>query len=120
VRETGVDDEMKPMWEEITCLDDVPSSARQAAYQQFLAKWYTAVGLAPFGIVIFIALKWFADSTSRIWDVLVGATLTWAIAIAAYTFYLLFFLKCPRCECRFGSGGACRSCRLPRHRDKDF
>lgn len=31
------------------------------------------------------------------------------------TFYLLFFLKYPRCGWRFGCGAECGSCKLPRH-----
>lgn len=88
----------------LSCLDDDRSSARQAAHQELLARWWYAVALAPFFIVLFVGLKFFAESTSRVFDVLVGASLTWAIGIAAYTFYLICFLECPRCGWRFGSG----------------
>jgi len=71
---------------EITCLNDVPSVARLAARQQLLAKWYHAIALVPFTIVVFVGVKFFGDSTNRFLDVLVGATLLWAIAVAVYTF----------------------------------
>jgi len=91
----------------LTCLDDDPSAARLAARQQFLVKWYRAVGLAPFFVAIVITMRFFADSDTRsfggriAWG-LVFASLFWTIAIAAYTFYLQWFLKCPRCQWRFG------------------
>lgn len=102
---------------EISCLDDVPSAARLAARQQLLAKWYHAIALAPFVAVLFIDTEFFGYSDNRLWLVLVGATLVWALAVAVYTFYLIFFLKCPRCSWRFGLGSKCGSCNLPRHRD---
>lgn len=102
---------------EISCLDDVPSAARLAARQQLLAKWYHAIALAPFVAVLFIDTEFFGYSDNRLWLVLVGATLVWALAVAVYTFYLIFFLKCPRCSWRFGLGSKCRSCNLPRHRN---
>ena len=52
-----------------------------------LAKWYQAIALAPFTIFVFVVVKYFGDSTNRFLDVLVGATLLWAIAVAVYTFY---------------------------------
>jgi hypothetical protein len=88
-----------------------------AARQQLLAKWYQAIAIAPFVIVVFVGLKFFGDSTNRFLDVLVGATLLWGVAVAVYTFYLFFFLKCPRCGWRFGSSTNCGSCNLPRHGD---
>jgi hypothetical protein len=100
---------------DIRSLDDVPASAQQAAHQKFLAKWYRLVALGPFALVVLIVLKFFGNSTSKVPDVFVGATLIWAILIAGYTFYLLFFFKCPRCHQRFGSQDSCRSCSLPRH-----
>jgi hypothetical protein len=104
----------------ISCLEDVPSVARLAARQQLLARWYHAIALAPFAAVLVIDAEFFGYSDSRLWLVLVGATLIWAFAVAVYTFYLTFFLKCPRCGWRFGSGDKCGSCNLPRHRDVSF
>jgi hypothetical protein len=105
----------------INSLDDVPSVARLAARQEFLAKWYHPVALAPFAVVVFVAVKFFGDSTSVILDALVGASLAWAIAVAAYTFYLLFWgVKCPQCGWRFGTGVKCGSCNLPRRANNTF
>jgi hypothetical protein len=101
----------------ITCLDDFPAVARLAERQQFLIKWYYGVGIAPFFLVVVIGLRFFHDSVSRIFDALVFISLAWAMAVAGYTFYLLFWLKCPRCNWRFGSGEKCNTCKLPRHRD---
>ena len=102
---------------ELSCLDEVPSRARQAARQQLLARWFYAIALAPFSVVVFVGLRFFADSRNRLFDALIGLTLAWAMGVAAYTFYMLFFMKCPRCGWRFGSGVACSSCKLPRHSD---
>jgi hypothetical protein len=103
--------------DKVSCLDDVAPVARLAAHQQLLAKWYHAIALAPFAAVLFIDIKFFGYSDNRLWLVLIGATLVWAFAVAVYTFYLTFLLKCPRCGWRFGSGEKCGSCNLPRHRD---
>ncbi len=43
----GSEDQMDATQKELNCLDDVPSAARQAVRQRFLAKWYQAVALAP-------------------------------------------------------------------------
>lgn len=50
----------------ITSLDDVPDCARLAARQLFLFKWYQAVALAPFIIVLIIRLKLFPNSHSKL------------------------------------------------------
>lgn len=102
---------------DMTCLDDAPAAARLAERQQFLKKWYYAVGIAPFFLVVLIIMRFFPDSTSRVLDALVFISLAWAIAVAGYTFYLMFWLKCPRCNWRFGSGEKCSTCKLPRHRE---
>lgn len=102
---------------EISCLDDIPSVARLAGRQRLLVRWYHAIAIAPFVAVLFIDVEFFEDSDSGRWLVLVGATLIWAFAVAVYTFYLTFFLKCPRCGWRYGSGYKCGSCNLPRHRN---
>ena len=59
---------------EVVSLDDFPIVARLAARQQFLAKWYRAMALAPFAAVLFVVLKFFPDSTSIIPVALVEAT----------------------------------------------
>lgn len=105
---------------DITSLDDVPSAARLAARQQFLTKWYKAVGMAPFVVLLFITLGIFGDNDS---DSFWGRTLTdltfssllWTLFITGYTFYLQFFLRCPRCRWRYGMGEQCNTCGLPRH-----
>jgi hypothetical protein len=102
---------------DLSYLDEDRPSARQSGRQEFLLKWCYAIALAPFSVVVLVGLELFADSTSRVFDVFVTASLIWAIGIAIYTFYLLFFWKCPRCGWRFGSGPECCSCKLPRHRD---
>lgn len=103
---------------EITSLDDVPQIARLAARQQFLAKWYRGIAMTPFGVLVLIVIKFFGESTSIVPVITIEITLLWAMAVAAYTFYLLFAVKCPRCGRRFGSRTDCNSCRLPRHRHR--
>jgi hypothetical protein len=102
---------------EISCLDEVPSLARIAARQQFLTRWYKAVALAPFVVVLFVVLTFFPKSTSRIPILFVFASLAWATAIVGYSFFLMFAVKCPACRWRFGMSDRCMNCGLPRHRD---
>jgi hypothetical protein len=99
---------------DLSCLHEDPQRAWQAAHQELLIRWWYAVALAPFCLVLFVGLALFPDSTSRIFDVFVGASLIWAMGVAVYTLYLFFFLRCPRCDCRFGTGPECCSCGLPR------
>jgi len=68
--------------------------ARLAGRQRLLAKWYQAIALAPFTLV-FVVLKLFGDSTNRFWDVLVGATLLWASALARVHVLGVLLLKMP-------------------------
>lgn len=104
----------------VTCIDDVPSAAHLAARQRFFKRWYRPIALAPFALIVFVAIKFFSNSTSKLIDALIFLSLAWALAVAAYTFYLVFFsLKCPACASRFGIGDKCRTCGLPRHGDLD-
>ncbi len=100
---------------QIRSLDDTPSAARIAARQRFLNRWYKPLAIAPFAICLFLSLKFFPDSRSWFFVALIEATLVWAFGVAAYAFYLLFWFQCPRCQSRYGIGGQCRSCDLPRH-----
>jgi hypothetical protein len=102
---------------EIGSLDDVPSLARIAARQQFLTRWYKAVALAPFVVVLFVVLTFFPKSTSRIPSVFVFASLVWAMAVVGYSFFLMIAIRCPACGWRFGMSNKCMSCGLPRHRN---
>jgi hypothetical protein len=103
----------------ITCLDDVPNIARIAERQRIVVGWYKLIALAPFGVILFIELKFFGNSTSPLASVPIFAALAWAMGIAIYGFYCTFWgVDCPSCGQRFGSlGSSCRSCGLPRHLD---
>jgi hypothetical protein len=101
---------------EISCLDDVPDVAVRLSRQQWIAGHYQVIALAPFAVVVFVTLKFFSQSTNRVWVWLTGLTLFWAIAVAGYAFYSLFWgVKCPACGSGFGSREECRSCGLPKH-----
>lgn len=102
---------------ETRCLDDVPSLARLAARQQFFGRWYKAVALAPFVVVLFAVLTFFPKSTSQIPSIFVFASLVWAISVAGYSFFLMFAVRCPACGWKFGMSDQCMNCGLPRHRD---
>lgn len=102
---------------EIKCLDDAPSLTPIAARQQFLTTWYKAVALAPFTVVLFVVLTFWPKSTSWIPIAFVFATLVWGLSVVGYSFFLMFSLRCPACEWRFGMGEKCMNCGLPRHRD---
>ncbi len=99
----------------IACVDDVPALARLAARQRFFMRWYQALGLAPFAVVLIIVLGVFPNSSSPILEVLIFAALVWPLAVVIYTVYLWMTLRCPACHNRFGMGDNCRSCKLPRH-----
>ena len=102
---------------EISCLEDVPDVAARLSRQQWIASHYQVIALAPFAVVVFVTLKFFSQSTNRVWVWLVGLTLVWAMAVAVYAFYSLFWgVKCPVCGSGFGSREECRSCGLPEHR----
>jgi hypothetical protein len=103
----------------IACLDDVPNVARIAVRQEFLKKWYRPVAIVPFALVVFIELRFFPESTSPIPIYFVYASLAWAGAVISYTFFLMFAVRCPVCNRRFGLGDKCTSCGLPRHRSSD-
>jgi FtsH-binding integral membrane protein len=60
---------------DITSVEDLPDVARLLERQQFLSKWYYCVGIAPFAVLIFVALKFFPDSNSRKLVTLVFASL---------------------------------------------
>jgi hypothetical protein len=103
--------------EKVSSLDDVPRLARLSLWQKRISQNYQLIALAPFTVLIFVTLTFFAQSTSRIWDFLIGLTLIWAIIVAGYAFYSLFWgVGCPVCANGFGVREACRSCGLPRHR----
>lgn len=104
---------------EIKSLDDVPAVAGVAARQLFFVRWYRALALVPFTVVIFISLKFFADSpVGKFWLAAIYATLIWSIGVAVYAFYVTFCgVSCPVCGYRFGIGEQCRNCGLPRHGD---
>jgi hypothetical protein len=103
--------------DEITSLDDLPDVARVARRQKFLNRWYKPVALAPFVVVLILSLKIFPKVNEQVFFWPMMAALLWAMGIAAYSFYLLFWFKCPRCHERFGLGEACRNCDLARHRN---
>ena len=103
--------------EEISCLQDLPDVAERLSRQQWIADHYQAIALAPFAVIVFVTLKFFSQSTSKVWVWLTGMTLIWAIAVAVYAFYSLFWgVKCPACGSGFGSREECRSCGLPKYR----
>jgi hypothetical protein len=111
----GEKPDSSPTKEVTTSADDFPNVARLLARQLFLQKWYKPVALAPFALMLFITLKFFPNANGVLFDILIFATLGWAIAVAGYAFYLMFGVKCPACDSRFGIGQSCRSCGLPRH-----
>ena len=89
---------------DVACADDVPKFARLLARQRFLAKWYKAVALAPFALMLFIIHKFFPNTNGGLGLMLIVATLGWAIAVAGYSLYLNFVLRCPVCNSRYGMG----------------
>jgi hypothetical protein len=105
--------------QEITSLEDVPSAARIAHRQRFLQKWYRVLALAPFGVVVYITLRFFGDKAATpLLMAPIYASLIWAVGVAIYTLYLTFFsFRCPVCGWRFGSGEKCSTCGLPRSRN---
>ena len=98
------------------CAEDVPEFARLLDRQDWLRRNFKLLTLAPFAAAVFLALKVLPESIGRLSDVLIGAAVCWAIAVAAYRFHLRSSLGCPRCAEPFGLRAACKGCGLPRHR----
>jgi hypothetical protein len=101
---------------EMSCLDDFPEVAKKLLWQQRISRKYVLIALAPFTIVLLVVLKFFPESTNRLSDSLIFLTLAWAMIVACYAFYSLFWgVRCPSCGSGFGIKDKCRSCGLPRH-----
>jgi hypothetical protein len=105
-----------PTEREIVCLDDVPNLARRSLWQQRIFANYYLVGFGPLFVFIVVVLKFFGNSTSKPLDAVIGLALCWPLVIAIYAFYVMFWgIRCPVCGHGFGTGEACRLCKLPRH-----
>ncbi len=87
----------------IASLDDVPEIASLAKRRTFLMKGYKIFALAPFGMDVFIISRYFPASHSWFAVDSLSLCLAWSIAVATYTFYLTFWLKCPSCNERISS-----------------
>ena len=109
--------------------DETASYWARAGFFRYAADLYELIGTVPRGrqndpgVLLEVTpvnaseLKFFSQSTSKVWVWLTGMTLIWAIAVAVYAFYSLFWgVKCPACGSGFGSREECRSCGLPKYR----
>jgi hypothetical protein len=115
--ETGmgshVEDSTQP-----TCLDEWEKYARLDRKRLFLQRYWYVVAMAPFACVLLIVLRFFPNSSGHFWDTLIFTSLGWALFVAIYAIGVITrfpFIRCPRCDWRFGPGDWCGSCSLPRH-----
>src|SRR5919108_5423905 len=101
------------------CLADDPGYANAEKRLEFLKKYWYALALTPFSILLLIIFMWFANSSAgTLFDALVLGTLGWALAICGYCLWLIIRVlaaRCPRCGWRFGLGEQCSSCGSQRH-----
>jgi hypothetical protein len=84
---------------------------------KFLRKYWYAIAIAPFGVIVFVGLRFFGDSPSRLWDIPIAISLPWGLFVAFYALTLTvrtLSIRCPRCGWRFGFGDQCSSCGFPR------
>ena len=103
----------------ITSLEDWNSYVRLNAKRVFLRRYWYALAIGPFVVVILVFHR-VLYQPSYAWNygyTVMVAALGWALLVAAYsgvlfTRYLL--IRCPRCNWRFGLGDRCGSCGLPR------
>jgi hypothetical protein len=85
---------------------------------KFVRQYWYGAAIAPFGLVLFLGLRYFPNSTSRFLDIPLGLSFAWAMFVAIYCLMLTaraLLIRCPRCGWRFGLGNQCGSCGLPKH-----
>jgi hypothetical protein len=111
------DSEMSNLPCPVSCLEEWDKYARIVTKYRFWKRYYRVVALAPFAIIVFLVLRYFGESTSKVPVYIVGASLIWSLAVVFYALSLNVrsnFIRCPRCGLRFGLGDCCSSCGLPR------
>jgi hypothetical protein len=100
------------------CLDESEPFASLTQQKNFWQKYWHVMALGPFAVAVFVVLRFFGDSTSRLVDVPIFLSLAWAGFVAIYSLVLIvrtLSIRFPRCGWRFGMADYCGSCSLPRH-----
>jgi hypothetical protein len=100
-----------------SCLDQDETYVRLEKQMKFVRQYRYGAAIAPFGLVLFVGLRYFPNSASRFLDPL-GLFFAWAIFVAICCSMLtarMLLIRCPRCGWRFGLGNQFGSCDLPKH-----
>jgi hypothetical protein len=100
------------------CLDDSGPYRELNRQNKFFKRYWHVMALGPFTVTVFIEIRFFGDSTSRLAEIPVFVSVAWAMLVAVYGLILttrVLSIRCPRCKWRFGLGDKCSSCDLPRH-----
>ena len=75
---------MKQQSTQWRCLDESEPSARLNRQMKFLRKYWYAIAIAPFAVIVFLGLRFFGDSSSRLWDIPIAISLAWGLFVAIY------------------------------------
>jgi|HubBroStandDraft_6_1064221.scaffolds.fasta_scaffold16951_2 hypothetical protein len=99
------------------CLDEWGPFARLNRQMQFLRKYWYAIAIVPFAVIVLVGLRVSGDSPRRFWDIPIAISLAWGLFVAIYALILTvrtLSIRCPRCGWRFGLADQCGSCGFPR------
>lgn len=99
------------------CLDESEPFKRLNRQMQVLRKYWYAIAIAPFAMIVFVGLRFFGDSPSPFWNIPIAVSLAWGLFVVRYGLILTvrtLSIRCPRCGWRFGLSDQCGSCSFPR------
>ena len=111
------DSELSNLPSRYACLEEWDKYSRLNTKDSFWMRYGRALALAPFTILIVVLLRYFSNTTSKVPDYFIWASLVWLLAVVLYALSVstrILFIRCPRCGYRFGLGTFCGSCGLPR------
>jgi hypothetical protein len=106
-----VDDPSQP-----ACLSEWNKYKRFERAASLARRYGHVVALLPFGVAGFIVFRY----DVKYGDVLIEATLGWAVLVALAALFAssrVIFICCPSCGLRFGPAKACQWCGFPRYPD---
>lgn len=105
--------------EKLEYLDDDPRYAQLTERVRFINRYWRAMAMGPFLVIVILAALLYRESIGRLPDVLLIMAAAWIMFLAIYCLSQIardLFYRCPRCHWRFGLGKVCGSCSLPRNR----
>ncbi len=115
--------DIPPQAQRWSCLDESEPYAQINKRTKFFQKYYRALALIPFAVVMFVILRLFGDPPiggprNKFILLPVFIVLGWAGFVPFYALSLMVRrrrIRCPSCGNRFGSDDQCISCGFPRH-----